>query len=79
MAAVAALAGVANAAANPSPPVAKTYPPWRSMALRTMASWICTAAAMSAGDSSQSRVESSMSVKRNVTVPDGAATATRAR
>ena len=45
-------------------------------ALRTIASWIRTAAAMSAGASSHRRVESSMSVNRNVTVPDGAAAAT---
>ena len=47
---------------------------------RRRARWrraLCTAAAMSAGaDSSQSRVESWMSVNRNVTVPDGGFTDT---
>ena len=43
-----------------------------------MTSWACTAAAMSAGVDSQSRVESSMSVNRNVTVPDGGCTDTAA-
>src|SRR6478672_11689767 len=41
------------------------------MAPRTMSSWTCSAPAMSVGASSHHRVESSMSVKRNVTVPLG--------
>jgi hypothetical protein len=46
-------------------------PPWRSIAERTMTSWVCTAVVISAGVDSQRRAESSMSVNKNVTVPNG--------
>ncbi len=52
-------------------PVVNTWPPCRSIAARTTASCAGTAVVMSAGACSQSRVESSMPVNRNVTVPEG--------
>jgi hypothetical protein len=65
-----------KAARNQSPPVANTWPPWRSTAERTMTSWALTVSAMSAGFASHRRAESSISVNKNVTVPEGDCTVT---
>src|SRR5579871_1014491 len=63
-----------NAAASPSPPVEKTWPPNRSIAARRITSWRASADRIASGAVSHDRVDPSMSVKRNVTVPDGAST-----
>ena len=67
MAARTAASAEENAAAMPSPIVAKTSPPVVSTAARSTAKWSSTRPDIS-GDSSHWRVEPSMSVNRNVTV-----------
>lgn len=61
-----------NATANPSPPVANTCPPLRSNAARSSSSWRAREAGIASDAVCHSRVEPSMSVNRNVTVPVGA-------
>ena len=62
--------GSENAAANPSPPEANTYPPW--LRIVDKSSWSCSASDTPIESScSHSAVDPSMSVNRNVTVPDG--------
>ncbi len=72
------VAGPVERRREPVAPVANTYPPWASIASRTTASCTANAARISSARSSHSRVEPSISVKRNVTVPEGRP-ATRAR
>ncbi|HVM66863.1 MAG TPA: hypothetical protein VMU14_18490, partial [Acidimicrobiales bacterium] len=65
-----------NATPTPSPPVENTYPPCASTAARTTASWRASAAGITSGAACHRRVDPSMSVNKNVTVPDGAPTPT---
>jgi hypothetical protein len=65
-----------NTAANASPAVEKTYPPLPSMASRRILSWRANACAICRGWSCHRAVLPSTSVKRNVTVPLGRASAT---
>jgi hypothetical protein len=52
--------------------VEKIVPPKSSMAARNSSSWQLTAPRMAASFNCHSRVEPTISVNRNVTVPDGA-------
>ena len=65
-----------NTTAMPSPPFANTAPRLTETAWSNKWSWRASAALMAAGSCSHRRVESSMSVNRKVTVPDGSSTAT---
>jgi hypothetical protein len=60
-----------NAAHTPSPVCLNIHPPCRSIASRNTSSCAASADRIAAGSASQRRVEPSMSVNRNVTVPDG--------
>ena len=60
-----------NATAKPSPPVENTNPRCASRVRRTISSCWASAIRIASGRSSHSRVEPSMSVNRNVTVPVG--------
>ena len=62
-----------NAAASPSPMVENTVPPCSATARRSSSSWRDRADRIASSSSCHSRVDPSMSVKRNVTVPDGPA------
>ena len=65
----------ANAAAMPSPMLENTVPAMLApSAERSSSSWRDKAARIAASSCCHSRVEPSMSVKRNVTVADGRAT-----
>jgi hypothetical protein len=66
-----------NTAWNPSPVVFTTEPPCRATASRRISSWRANAACIASGCSSHRRVEPSMSVNKNVTVPDGISTTTQ--
>jgi hypothetical protein len=61
----------ANAPPNASPAVEKTHPPDDSIAERMISSWRRSAAAIASLSAAHRRVDPSMSVKRNVTVPVG--------
>ena len=62
-----------NTAAIPSPMDENTTPSCSATVLRSSSSWRDSAARMAVSSSCHRRVEPSMSVNRNVTVPDGAA------
>ena len=63
--------GAVEAAANPSPPVEKTWPAWATIVDRRISSWRASAVRMWSGRCSQDAVDPSTSVNRNVTVPEG--------
>src|SRR5580765_3606721 len=63
--------GRVNAAANESPAVVKTYPPFDSIAVRRTVSCTRNDADMASLSVDHQRVEPSMSVNKNVTVPVG--------
>jgi hypothetical protein len=60
-----------NATPNPSPPVENTYPPCASIAERTSSSWRSSAGRIASGTDSHNCAERSISVNKNVTVPEG--------
>src|SRR5436309_7295051 len=62
----------ANAAYAPSPVCLNSQPPRASIAARTTSSCAANATCIASGSSSHLRVDPSISVKRNVTVPLGA-------
>src|SRR6266581_2228503 len=62
----------ANAAHTPSPVFLNSHPPRASMAARSTSSCAARATCIASGSSSHRRVDPSISVKRNVTVPLGA-------
>ena len=66
-----ALAARLNTAPKPSPAVENTWPPLASIALRRISSWRANAAPIASGNESHNGVDPSMSVNRNVTVPEG--------
>ena len=70
-AAAAASGAAVKAAYMPSPVVFTTAPEFDSMPFRKIASWDANASRIASGCSSHSRVDSSRSVNRKVTVPEG--------
>ena len=60
-----------NAAHTPSPVCLNNQPPLASTAVRSTSSWAANATRIASASASQRRVEPSISVNRNVTVPDG--------
>ena len=63
-----------NAAQTPSPVCLNNQPPQESIADRNTSSWAANSTRISSGAASQRRVEPSISVNKNVTVPDGGST-----
>jgi hypothetical protein len=73
IAASTAARGDENAAQIPSPVCLKSDPPQSVTAVRRTSSCATNADRIAPGSASHRRVDPSMSVKRNVTTPDGAA------